>query len=117
MDISSLSGLSGASYTQQLSEYNNETAKVSSFKDELEKAAASGDDEKLMEAAKTFESYFINMLYKQMRSTINYTGGLFERSNAEVLFQEMLDEQYAEIATEAGGIGLADAIYEQMKQE
>ena len=56
------------------------------------------------------------MLYKQMRSTINYTGGMFERSTAEVTFQEMLDEQYAEMAAEGGTFGLADAIYEQMKQ-
>jgi len=117
MDINSISGLSGASFTQKATEINAEAAKTSSFKDELDKAAASGDNEKIMEAAKTFESYFINMLFKQMRSTINYSDGLFERSNAEVLFQEMLDEQYAEIATESGGIGLADAIFEQMTQE
>jgi len=117
MDISSISSLSSASFAQQASEINTEAAKTNAFKDELEKAAASGDNEKIMEAAKTFESYFINMLFKQMRSTINYSGGLFERSNAEVIFQEMLDEQYAEIATESGGIGLADAIFEQMKQE
>jgi Rod binding domain-containing protein len=55
------------------------------------------------------------MLYKQMRSTINYTGGLFERSTAEITFQDMLDEQYSEMAAQSGGFGLADAIYEQMK--
>ena len=117
MDISSLSGLSSTSFTQKANEINIEAAKTNSFKDELDKASASGDNEKIMEAAKSFESYFINMLFKQMRSTINYSDGLFERSNAEVLFQEMLDEQYSEIATESGGIGLAAAIYEQMTQE
>ena len=117
MDINALSSLSSASFTQKASEINVEVAKTNAFKEEFDKAAASGDNEKIMEAAKTFESYFINMLFKQMRSTINYSGGMFERSNAEVIFQEMLDEQYSEIATESGGIGLADAIFEQMKQE
>jgi len=117
MDISSIGNISNANYTKQAAELNQEDAKVNSFKDALEKASSSGDDEKLWEAAKSFESYFINMLYKQMRSTVNYAGGLFERSNSEVMFQEMLDEQYSEIATESGGIGLANAIYEQMKQE
>ena len=117
MDISSISSLSGASFAQKASDINVEAAKTNAFKDELDKASASGDNEKIMEAAKTFESYFINMLFKQMRSTINYSGGMFERSNAEVLFQEMLDEQYSEIATESGGIGLAKSIFEQMTQE
>ena len=117
MDINSISSLSGASFAQKASDITAEAAKTNAFKDELDKASASGDNEKIMEAAKTFESYFINMLFKQMRSTINYSDGMFERSNAEVLFQEMLDEQYSEIATESGGIGLAKSIFEQMTQE
>jgi flagellar protein FlgJ len=117
MEVNPLVSLSGSDLIQERTALDKDIARTDSFRAELDKAAAAGNDEKLMEAAKEFESYFINMLYKQMRSTINYTGGLFERSAAEVTFQDMLDEQYSAIATESGGIGLAEHIYEQMKQD
>ncbi|MDN5323922.1 MAG: peptidoglycan hydrolase FlgJ [Clostridia bacterium] len=71
------------------------------------------DDKKLKEACQQFESIFINHMISRMRATIP-EGGLFGKSQGEEIFQDMLDEKYAEKISEAGGIGLAEILYEQL---
>jgi len=70
----------------------------------------------IREAAEKFESYFINLMFREMRRTTqNFNEGSFiPQSHAERIFTEMLDEAVAEDAARAGGIGLADMIYRQM---
>lgn len=116
MDINTINGLTNTNFTTQYMEIQKENDETSSFKTAFENALKSGEDEEIKTAAKEVETYFINYLFKQMRQTVNKSGGLFEKSYAEGIFEEMLDEQYAKLATEAGGIGLADSMYEQMKE-
>jgi len=70
----------------------------------------------LRNAAEMMESYFINMMFREMRRTTLNEHSFIPKSHAERIFQEMLDEQVAEDAARAGGIGLADMIYRQMTQ-
>jgi len=72
------------------------------------------DDKEIMEMCKSFETHFINQMFKQMRASIA-TDGLIPKGKGEEIFSEMLDEQYSKSATEAGGIGLADMMYDQLK--
>lgn len=116
MDINSINSLTNANIGSSYGALYKEDAKINSFKDILEEASKDQSDKEIKTAAKEMESYFINMLFKQMRKSVKSTGGLFEKSFAQETFEEMLDEQYADLATESGGIGLADAIYEQMKK-
>ena len=70
----------------------------------------------IREAAVMFESYFIQMMFREMRrssETLN-ENSFIPRSQAERIFTEMLDEETAIQAAENGGIGLADMIYKQM---
>jgi flagellar protein FlgJ len=71
------------------------------------------DDAKLMEACQQFESIFIHQMISQMRATIP-EGGLFEKSQGEKIFQDMLDHEYAQNISKAGGIGLAKILYDQL---
>ena len=70
----------------------------------------------IREASEMFESYFIQMMFREMRrssETLN-ENSFIPRSQAERIFTEMLDEQKAIDAAANGGIGLADMIYNQM---
>ena len=70
------------------------------------------DDAKLMEACQQFESIFIHQMISQMRATIP-EGGLFEKARGKD-FQDMLDHEYAQNISKAGGIGLAKILYDQL---
>jgi len=84
------------------------------FQEILNKAAkGKEDDEKLMDACQQFESIFVHQMISQMRAAIP-EGGLFEKSQGEKIFQDMLDEKYAENISKAGGIGLAKILYNQL---
>ena len=118
INIGGLANIGTSSIARQAADMGREDARVNSFQEALESAIASEDGDRLKEAAKAFEAHFINMVFRQMRSTINHTeGGMFERSSTEKLFQELLDEQISEIAAEGGSFGLARQLYEQLRRD
>lgn len=70
-------------------------------------------DDKLHQVADMYEQHFIRSMMKEMRATVK-EGGFVQQSNAEKLFRDQLDDQYAEQWTKAGGIGISKMIYEQL---
>lgn len=70
-------------------------------------------EEKLREVSEMYEKHFIREMMKQMRSTVK-EGGFIKQNNAEKIFRDQLDDQYAEQWGKAGGIGLSDLIYNQL---
>lgn len=74
----------------------------------------SGEDPAaIREAARQFESVFIHQVFKTMRATVP-EGGLLDAGFGGQVFTDMLDQQYAELASENGQIGLASLIAEQL---
>jgi flagellar protein FlgJ len=71
----------------------------------------------IQDAAEAFESYFIQIMLREMRRTIPDEGGLIPTSQAERVFTEMLDEEIAKEAARSGGIGLAQVIVNQMTRD
>jgi len=71
------------------------------------------DQETILNAALEFEAYFIQVMFREMRSTINTESGILPQSQAQEIFQDMLDEQTARSAAANGGIGLAQQIFRQ----
>lgn len=104
-------GISGT--YQSAASQNKETVETDAFKDLLKTAAENKDLKKLKEASQEFEAYFINMLFKEMRKTIQ-EGGLVEKSQARSTFETMLDEEMSKNLSKQGGVGLADMIYNNM---
>lgn len=82
------------------------------FEEVLKKAYDDGDKEKLMDACKDFEAIFLGMVFKQMKKTIP-EGGLFEKSYAREIFEEMLDDELIDNA-KGSGLGIAEAMYKQL---
>ena len=74
------------------------------------------DDPKLRSACQGMESLFINYLLKQMRATVDKSGFL-SGGQAEEIFTSMLDTELSKQASIRGGIGLADILYNQLKNQ
>lgn len=79
-------------------------------------AASQPADRQLKEAANQFEALFIFQMLQRMRATV-MKGGLLEESMGEQVFRGMLDQEYTMKMAEAGNLGLAEMIYEQLKQK
>jgi Rod binding domain-containing protein len=70
-------------------------------------------DERVREASKLYEKYFLDEMTKAMRSTISHSE---EPSMAQNIYTEQLDKQYVEAWGDHGGVGLADVIYNQVQE-
>lgn len=69
---------------------------------------------KLREACEGFESIFIQKMWQEMRNAVP-RGGLFQ-GREEKFWQDMYDQELSKSMTKAGGIGLADMMYEQLSK-
>jgi len=73
----------------------------------------SRDLAKLKEASQEFEAIFINEMYKAARKTIPESD-LIKKSNAEKIFEEMLDMERSRQVSLNSSMGIADQMYRQM---
>ncbi len=72
------------------------------------------DLKSLRESTREFEAIFVMEMYKSMRKSLP-EGGLFEKDIATDIFQEMMDKEYARATAKGKGMGLGEAMYNQMK--
>lgn len=84
---------------------------------DLEKNLANKNNDKItdveaMEACKEFEAYMLEQVYKSMEKTVMRAE---DKSDYEEYFGDMMIQEYAKRAVEQGGIGLANQLYEAMK--
>jgi len=107
MDIS---GIGSANMMSQASFHINNRNPV----ERIDWNNLSGDDAALLAAAEEFEAFFIQMMFRAMRSTVDTTRGILPQSQTEEIFRDMLDEQTARSAAQNGGIGLAQQMFRQM---
>lgn len=70
-------------------------------------------DEDLMEACKSFETYFVEQVVKAMRKTVPNSE---EENDYMNYFGDMLYQKYSENITESGELGIAQMLYESMKR-
>ena len=71
-------------------------------------------EKKLRDACEGFESIFIQKMWEQMRATVPKTG--FLHGKEEQFWQGMYDQELAKKMASAGGIGLADMMYDQLSR-
>ncbi len=72
-------------------------------------------DQELMDACKSFESYLIEQVFKNMEKTVLKDEDK-EENDYLAQFGDMLQEEYAEQTTESGNLGIAQMLYESMKR-
>ncbi|MBQ4132874.1 MAG: rod-binding protein [Desulfovibrionaceae bacterium] len=82
--------------------------------DELRKHIQGGEnkEKQLRQACQDFEAVFIQKIWEQMRKSIPKDGYLHSRD--EEMYQSMFDVEFSKKMASAGGIGLADMLYEQL---
>jgi flagellar protein FlgJ len=74
------------------------------------------DHPEVRKVAKQFEGLFINQMVSAMRKTV-VKGGLVPESNAERVYQSMLDNQYAERMADTEQLGLSQMIYDHLLRQ
>jgi peptidoglycan hydrolase FlgJ len=79
------------------------------------KSVVTGDDKRLKAVAAEFESFFISMLFKQMRKSIK-GDHLLSGGKAEEVFQTRLDDQMSVEMGKQGRFGIADIVFDQLKK-
>ncbi|MFW5800409.1 MAG: rod-binding protein [Spirochaeta sp.] len=78
---------------------------------------AAGDDTKLREVTREFESLFVKQMLDAMYSTLNPEENMFHGGEAEKVFRDMLNMEYAREMSFSGSFGLSDMMYDQLSQE
>jgi flagellar protein FlgJ len=74
------------------------------------------DDKKLMATCRDFEALFIQQLLKEMRKTVP-KDGIIPESYEQSIYNSMLDEEWANSMSESKSFGLADMLFEQLRDK
>ena len=90
--------------------------KEGDFESALKNAVSEKDEKKLRKACNDLESVFVNMMFKQMRSTVDKSG-LIDAGFAEETYEDMLFENYADEATKGKGLGLGEILFKQLSRQ
>lgn len=109
-----IDAISANAQVQQAQKENN--VSKDGFDKLLEEAKKTGDTTALRDATDQLEAVFIQMMMKTMRNSIPESEGIFKKSEAEKMFSEMLDDEYAKKMSEAGGIGISDMLFDQFEK-
>lgn len=109
--LDAISSYYNTSTTQSATE-----TKAKSLQNSLENLDNSTDEE-LMDVCKDFESYFLEQVFKSMEKTIMKDEDRSTDSGYTDYFKDMLTQEYASNATETGGYGIAQMLYESMKRQ
>lgn len=101
-------------YSDYLNAATNASSKANQLTDTLTGGKlGSSSDEELMEVCKSFESYFVEQVLKEMEKTVHSSD---QDSQYYQYFGDILTQSYAEQITESGQLGLAQTLYESMKR-
>ncbi len=63
--------------------------------------------------AENFESFFLSRMLDDMFASIK-ADGPFGGGQSETMYRGLLNEQYGKVIADAGGVGIADAVYREI---
>lgn len=90
----------------------NSTVVREGFEKRLQEAIDKRDEKELKKACQEFEGIFLDMMYKQMKATVQKSNLIPSDVGSEI-FNSMLDEKYMSEASKNGSFGLAEILYKQ----
>lgn len=90
-------------------------SKTKALQQTLQQIDESSDVER-MNVCKQFEAYFLEQVFKSMEKTVMKTESQSSGVSEYTYFKDMLTQEYAKNATETGGYGIAQMLYESMKR-
>ncbi|MEO7717013.1 MAG: rod-binding protein [Capsulimonas sp.] len=71
----------------------------------------------LKKACQQFESYFLDLMFKEMRKSIPKSTLLKDEGDQQQTFQELIDQKVSETMSDRGDFGLAKMMYTQLTRE
>ncbi len=71
-------------------------------------------DAEIRQVSKNFESIFLQMVFKEMRKSVQKSN-LLGNSQGMEIFESMYDEDLTQQLASAGGVGLGQMIYQKLK--
>lgn len=104
----------GNSYWNNISNASLSTDNKTKKLEEALKNTTESTDEELMEVCKSFETYFVEQVFKEMKSSVHSSD---EEGDYMKYFGDMLTQGYAEQVSERGELGIAQMLYESMKRQ
>ncbi len=119
--IGIMSDISIGNYTGALYDvYNSDnTSSGSKLQKTLtDKEMKEATEEELMDACKEFEAYFTEQVFKAMEKTVSVWSEGNEDSSSkykDYATETLMQEYASQAASQNGGLGLAQMLYEQMK--
>jgi flagellar protein FlgJ len=105
------------SFVQSMAQFSNVDElqrRVAPSSDLIRSGMSEEEKLALREATEAFEAYFLQMMMREMRRTLNDEQRIIPKSHAERIFTDMLDEENTRQLAQSGGVGLADAMFTQM---
>ena len=113
--MDSLSGVSSlySDYAKS-SAKNAQNSQLTSKKD-----FTGATDEELMEVCKKYESFFLEKIYDAMEKTVSLDGNDEDTYASKMTdyFKDFAIQNLTEQATDQGGVGLAQTLFESMKRQ
>ena len=96
-------------------ELKQATQKLEAAKASLDASNISAVKEakRLREACQGFEAMFLDIVFKEMRNTVP-ENTLFGESQGEKIWHSMLDTELMQNVAKAGGVGIADMMYDNL---
>ncbi len=86
--------------------------------DAVKKMGRAGDEQSLREVARQFEAMFVQQLLKTMRATEDvFADGNYTQSSEMKFHRDLLDQQMSLTLTQNKGLGLAEALFAQMRDQ
>ncbi len=95
-------------------------SKTSSLESKADSDYSDATDEELMDVCKEFESYFLEQVFDAMMKTAEVFSDEEEDGYASKMVDYFKDSAVQELtsqATDQGGFGIAQTLYEQMKRQ
>ncbi len=113
MDINSL----GSTYLNSIAQ-NAQSSNTGKVEKTLKGDFTKASDEELMDVCKEFEAYFIEQVFKNMKSAMVPAQESSDGATKTLVdyYEESLTGEYAKKASEQQTNGLAQMLYEQMKR-
>lgn len=95
---------------------NAANSRANSLKNTLNGDLSSASDKELMDVCKDFETYFVEMVLKEVEKTMKTSEEDSTSSQYVDLYKDQVRTELAETFCEQSDLGLAQQMYEQMKR-
>ncbi len=119
--MSGIGGIGTSYYSNLMDTLGTAAGSADKLKDTLDRlpaaseGASEAEDKELMEACRSFESYFIEQVFKGMEKTVMKDEDE-EENDYLANFKDILYQNYASNAVEKGEFGIAQMLYDSMKR-